>query len=327
MITRAFKHSKTNSYFLMGPRGTGKSTFISGFEGVLIDLLEDQTYQTLLANPSSLDTFIPSKNQKWIIIDEVQKIPALLDEVHRLIEKKRFRFILTGSSARKLKRAGANLLAGRAFMHHAYPLTAYELKGQFHLKRALERGLLPKSYLEDDFKSFLASYVSTYLKEEIQQEGLVRNLASFARFLESASFSQAQILNYSNVGADCSVDRKTVTNFFQILEDLLLAETIEVFSRRAKRELIKHRKFYFFDVGLFKQLRPKGPLDSESELTGPALETLVFQELRALNEYLNLEYKICYWHTQKHEEVDFVLYGPRGFNAIESESKCSSQRI
>lgn len=306
----------------MGPRGTGKSFFLRETfkEAIYLDLLSDELFQRLLANPSRLVDYIPKNFKNWIIIDEIQKIPRLLDEVHRLIENKKWRFILTGSSARKLRKSGVNLLAGRAFTHYSHPLCALELGKQFNLSKALEVGLLPKSYLEEDSLSFLASYVSTYLKEEVLQEGLVRNLAPFMRFLESASFSQAQVINYSNIAADCSVERKTVSNYFLLLEDLMLAHFIDVFSLRAKRELIKHKKFYFFDVGVFKQLRPKGPLDSKEELNGAAFETLILQELIARNEYLQMGYKISFWHTKDHKEVDFILYGEKGFKAIEVKS-------
>lgn len=322
MIPRRFKYPKHKSFFLLGPRGTGKSLFIrKTFDGSLyIDLLQDQTFQFLLANPTRLDQLIPSNHSSWIVIDEIQKIPELLDEVHRLIEQRRMKFVLTGSSARKLRRSGANLLAGRAHSQHSFPLTALELKDQFDVKRALKSGLLPTAYLEPEYKGFLASYVSTYLKEEVQQEGLVRNIGAFARFLEVASFSQAQILNYSNVSADSSIERKTVTNFFQILDDLLLAHFLEVFSLRAKRELIKHKKFFFFDVGVYQQIRPRGPLDSDSEILGASVETLILQELLARNEYQEWEYKISFWHTKNHVEVDFILYGKRGLHAIEVKS-------
>lgn len=322
MISRMFHYPKDNSFFLLGPRGTGKSFFIRHeFKtGIYINLLEDQVYQSLLANPSRLESLIPKKHRDWIVIDEIQKIPALLDEVHRLIEEKKHKFVLTGSSARKLRRSGANLLAGRAFSQRAYPLTAFELKSQFDIFKALKYGLLPKAYLEKNAKNYLASFVTTYLKEEIQQEGLVRNMGAFARFLEAASFSQGQILNHSNVAADCSVERKTVANYFQILDDLLLSHTLPVFAHHSKRELIKHNKFYFFDVGVFRQIRPRGPLDSENEISGAAVETLVLQELLARNEYQEWDYKIYFWHTRDHLQVDFILYGPRGLMAIEVKS-------
>ncbi len=322
MISRCFKYPKNNSFFLFGPRGTGKSSFLKSTFGdaIYLNLLEDQLFQRLLANPSRLVDYIPADYKGWVVIDEIQKIPPLLDEVHTLIEERKLRFALTGSSARKLRKSGVNLLAGRAFTQHAFPLTALELKEQFDLKKALTTGLLPKSYLEEDSASFLKSYVTTYLKEEVMQEGLVRQLAPFMRFLEAASFSQAQVINYSNVASDCSVERKTVTNYFQLLDDLLLAHFLDVFTLRAKRELIKHRKFYFFDLGVFKQIRPQGPLDSPEEILGAALETLVLQELLARNEYQELDYKIYYWHTKNHCEVDFILYGKKGFHAIEVKS-------
>jgi predicted AAA+ superfamily ATPase len=197
-------------------------------------------------------------------------------------------------------------------------LTAQELGDQFDLKKALKQGLLPMSYLNSrEDEGYLAAYVGAYLREEVQQEGLVQNLGTFSRFLEIASFSQGQIINYSKVASESSIERKTVTNYFQILEDLLLAHSLDVFSIRAKRALIKKRKFYFFDCGVFRQIRPRGPLDSDSELNGAALETLVLQEILALNHYFDWEYKVAFWHTRQGQEVDFVLYGERGFKAIE----------
>lgn len=322
MISRRFKYPKNNSFFLLGPRGTGKSHFVRHQfpQALLIDLLDDHVFQRLLAEPSRLKGLIPEGFKDWVVIDEIQKIPALLDQVHHLIETRRLKFVLTGSSARKLRRSGANLLAGRAYSQHSFPLTAMELGADFDLKRALKVGLLPKAYLEEDAKGFLASYCRTYLKEEVEQERLTRNIGSFARFLESASFSQGQTLNYSSIAADCAVERKTVTNFFQILDDTLVAKHIDVFSKRSKRDLVKVQKFYFFDVGVFRQIRPMGPLDSTSELMGACCETLVFQELSARNEYQGWDYNIHFWRTRRHEEVDFVLYGERGLKAIEVKS-------
>ncbi len=322
MISRLFNYPKNHSFFLLGPRGTGKSFFLQQIfpQALYINLLSDDIYQKLVARPSRLKDFMGTKKWDWVIIDEIQKIPALLDEVHLLIEEKKQKFILTGSSARKLKRSGANLLAGRAYTSHSYPFTSLELGKAFDLNTSLKYGMLPKAQLEGEKKQYLASYVQTYLKEEVQQEGLVRNLGTFARFLEAASFSQGQVINYSNVASECSIERKTVTNYFELLEDLLLSRTLEVFALRAKRELIKQKKFYFFDTGVFRQIRPTGPLDSDSEINGASLETLVMQELMARNEYLNANYKINYWHTRNHLEVDFILYGEKGFKAIEVKS-------
>lgn len=322
MISRSFRAPKNQSYFLLGPRGTGKSYYLKHKhpKSLYINLLIDEDYQSLLANPSRLKDFIGTQKHEWVIIDEIQKIPALLDEVHWMIEEKKQKFILTGSSARKLKRGGANLLAGRALNLYSHPFCALELAKDFDLKKALLNGLLPMAYLGENPRAYLASYISSYLKEEIMQEGLIRNLSSFARFLEAASFSQGQILNISNVAKECSVERKSVSNYFQILEDLLLTHSLDVFSLRAKRDLLKHKKFYFFDTGVSRQIRPKGPLDSETELTGLCLETLVLQEIVARNDYLDREYKISYWRTRLGLEVDFILYGKNGLKAIEVKS-------
>ncbi|MBI3534401.1 MAG: ATP-binding protein [Deltaproteobacteria bacterium] len=263
-----------------------------------------------------LSTYIQDHNDP-VIIDEIQKIPHLLDEVHRLIEDKKLQFILTGSSARKLRRLGVNMLGGRAYTYFMYPLTAAELGEDFTLKHALKFGTLPLAITSESPHRFLQSYVKTYLKEEIQLEGFTRNLAAFSRFLQAASFSQAAPLNISAVAADCSVERKVVEDYFQILRDLLLSIEIPLFKKRAKRELIAKSKFFFFDAGVFRALRPTGPLDAESELNGPALETLILHHLKAMNDYLDWNYEISYWHTRNHEEVDLVLYGPRGFFAIE----------
>ena len=250
----------------------------------------------------------------------MQKVPALLDEVHRLIETRKLKFALTGSSARKLKRKGVNLLAGRALTLHMHPLTAVELGSDFELGRSLLFGHLPG--VHDDFepdlaKKFLRSYVTTFLREEVQQEGLTRNIAAFTRFLEAAAFSQAATLNVTAVARECQVERKVVEDYFSILEDLLLAARLPVFTRRAKRATVTHSKFFFFDAGVFRALRPLGPLDSSAELEGAALETLVFQELRAHNDYGDFNYTLSHWRTQSGLEVDFVLYGEQGLKAVE----------
>ncbi len=319
MYSRFIKASSSSSFFLFGPRGTGKSFWVrEKFKNaVFVDLLDDATYRELLAKPEMLAQRIPPKPGSWVVIDEVQKVPALLDEAHRQIELNKIKFVLTGSSARKLKRSGVNLLAGRALTHAAYPLTVRELGVKFSLAKQLQRGFLPAVIEHPEPDSFLNSYVNTYLKEEVQQEGLVRNLSNFARFLEVASFSQASILNMTAVARDCAIERKVVENYFQILEDLLIAERVPVFQKRAKRKMVTHPKFFYFDVGVYRTLRPRGPLDQPSEIGGVALETFVFQELRALNHYKNWNFGIYTWRTQSHAEVDFVLYGEKGIFALE----------
>lgn len=323
MYSRIIKYPDNKSFFLFGPRGTGKTTWVKKTfpNAAYIDLLESRLFNDLLADPQRLENFIPGSFKNWIIIDEVQKIPELLNEVHRLIEKNRYRFILTGSSARKLKRKGPNLLAGRALNYPMHPLTVSELGKDFNLNHSLVFGHLPSAYVESDPQGYLESYIKTYLQEEIQQEGLTRNLSVFSRFLEAASFSQGSVLNISEVARECAVERKVVENYFTILEDLLLAYRIPIFTKRAKRRLIAHPKFYFFDVGVYRTIRPMGPLDAPEEVDGISRESLLFQELLAINDYLGLGYKIYYWRTSNNIEVDFVLYGTRGLKVFEVKRK------
>ncbi len=310
------------SFFLFGPRGTGKSSWVRTTfpKGLYFDLLDSDIFFDFHASPRRLGERVAPGFRDWVILDEVQKIPEILDEVHRLIEARRLRFVLTGSSARKLRRKGVNLLAGRAVTRFMHPLAVAELGAAFDLKRSLLVGHLPAAQTAPDLakaRDFLASYVTTYLREEIQQEGLTRNIGAFARFLEAASLSQGSLMNISSVARECGVQRKVVENYMSILEDLLIAQRIPIFTRRAKREMANHPKFYFFDVGVYRALRPRGPLDSPEEIEGPALETLLLQELRALIDVLRLDYQISTWNTRSGEEVDFVLYGEKRLLALE----------
>lgn len=313
----------TDSFFLFGPRGVGKTSWIKDkFKNALyFDLLNDDTYRELLARPVRLSEIIPNNYSDWVAIDEIQKIPALLNEVHRLIENRKLKFILTGSSARSLRRKGVNLLGGRALTYHMHPLTTVEIKDNFNLTKSLQFGHLPKAVTSSNPKQYLQSYIKTYLREEVLQESLTRNLALFSRFLEVASFSQGCILNYTEISREISSNRHTVANFFDILEDLLIAYRIPIFKKRAKRALIAHPKFYFFDAGVYRSIRPKGPLNISSEIDGSGLETLFLQEAKAYNDYFELEYEFYYWRTQNQEEVDFVLYGNNGFIAFEIKRK------
>lgn len=319
MFPRALTHKENKSFFLFGPRGVGKTDWLRRtFPNELyFDLLEARTYSQLLSDPTRLADRIPKEYSGWVILDEVQRIPELLNEVHRLIESRKLRFIMTGSSARALRRKGVNLLAGRALTRFMHPLTIEELGESFSLKHSLRFGSLPSVYTENDPAAYLASYVATYLREEVQQEGLTRNLAAFSRFLEVASFSQSEVLTMAEVARESSISVKVIQDYFTILEDLLLAVRLPVFSKRAKRRLIAHPKFLFFDSGVFNSIRPKGPLDHPELAPGASVETLFYQQARALNDYHNLEYSIFYWRTQAKEEVDFVLYGPRGIHAFE----------
>lgn len=307
------------SFFLFGPRGTGKTTWLKHHlpQAPFINLLQSEFYNRLSANPGHIRDLIPPENPDWVVIDEVQRIPALLNEVHDLIEARGQNFILTGSSARTLRRKGVNLLAGRARTYFMHPLTVREQGEAFELRDSLKFGHLPARFNDSDPGRYLKDYVQTYLREEVMQEGLTRNIGHFSRFLEAASLSQGQTINISGVATEAQVARSVAENYFSILEDLLIAVRLPVFSRKAKRKLIAQRKFYFFDAGVFRAIRPMGPLDSEAGVAGPALETLVLQELRAVNDYGEYDYRIFFWRTRGKLEIDFVLYGPRGLLAIE----------
>ena len=311
--------SSRKSFFLFGPRGVGKTTWLKHHlpEALFVNLLRAEFHTPLAANPGRLEALIPPDYDDWVIIDEIQRLPTLLNEIHNLIEARRLNFILTGSSARTLRRKGVNLLAGRALTYHMHPLTTAEQQDAFSLRDSLQFGHLPARFSEDDPAKYLKDYVQTYLWEEVMQESLTRNIGHFSRFLEVASFCQGETLNISNIAREAHIKRPVVENYFSILEDLLIATRLPVFARKAKRKLVSQRKFYFFDAGAFRAVRPLGVLDSEAEIDGPALETLVLQELRALNDYRGYDYQIFFWRTRNNLEIDFILDGPHGLLAME----------
>jgi predicted AAA+ superfamily ATPase len=319
MYPRLLQPPPKQSFFLFGPRGVGKTAWLHQQlpTALFFDLLDHHVYTQLLAAPQRLGDLIPEGYKDWVVVDEVQRVPELLNEVHRLIESRRLRFALTGSSARKLRRRGVNLLAGRALTRHMHPLTALELGKDFDLKRALWWGCLPLACTSENPQDYLQSYAATYLREEVQQEGFARNIGAFGRFLEAASFSQGSVLNMAAVARECAVSAKVIEDYFSILDDLLLAVRLPVFTKRAKRRLIAHPKFYYFDAGVFQAIRPRGPLDAPEQIHGAALETLFLQQVRALNDYRDLGYRLHYWRTATGDEVDFVLYGERGLRAFE----------
>ncbi len=294
-----------SSIFLFGPRGTGKTSYLKSHlkDALYLDLLDFSTYSLLRANPNRLESLIAPDYTGWVVIDEVQRVPELLNEVHRLIEHKGFKFVLTGSSTRSLRKAGTNLLAGRALTYKMHPLIIQEIGDSFDMRKVIKYGLLPSVIDHADPKKYLESYVQTYIREEVVQEGLTRNIGSFTRFLEVASFSQGQVINLSEIARELGLNRLMVGNYFDILQDLLLSVSIIAFSQRAKRKVIAHHKFYFFDVGVYRTLRPMGPLDSQEEAERAALETLFLQSLGAINDYYDLGYKIHFWRTQQ----DFFL--------------------
>lgn len=319
-IKRLFQEPK-QSFFLFGPRGTGKSTlFQERFpDAFIIDLLVSDVRRRYAAYPESLLEVVRAQPPgKVIVIDEIQKVPELLSNVHVLIEEKKdWTFILTGSSARKLKKEGVDLLGGRALKKMLHPFMAIELGDAFTLEDAILYGLLPLRFGVKEPQETLSSYVSLYLDEEVKAEGLVRNIEPFARFLEVMSFSHGSLLNCSNIARECGIQRATIQNWVTILEDLLISFQIPVFTKRAKRILTSHPKFYFFDSGIYRALRPRSILDHFSEIDGTALEGLVAQHLRAWIDYTKERHSLYFWRTKSGVEVDFILYGPLGFWAIE----------
>ena len=319
LVPRYFKEA-AGSYFLFGPRGTGKSTWLRQVhaEAAWIQLLDSASHRTFLAYPERLEEFVSAHLGKAIVIDEVQRVPQLLPVVHKLIEQTPgIRFILTGSSARKLRQTGVDLLGGRAAMKKMHPFMAAELGDSFSIEQALEIGLVPLVWTATDPLERLRGYIGLYLEQEIRAEGLIRKLDNFTRFLETISFSHANLLSVSEIARECEVRRSTADAHVQLLEDLLIAGRIPVFSRRAKRALISHAKFYFFDCGVYRSLRPAGPLDRSEEFMGQALEGLVQQHLKAWIDYSDLEAKLYFWRTRSGIEVDFVVYGSNCFVAIE----------
>jgi predicted AAA+ superfamily ATPase len=311
----------SGSYFLLGPRGTGKSTWLRHQypNALRIDLLFGEEERRFSAYPERIrDVAAALPRGSTLILDEIQRVPRLLPEIHALIEEKKdIQYIMTGSSSRKLRRSVSDLLGGRALLRQMGPFLASELKEQFSLEKVLKTGLIPLIFESSDPQQRLLDYLHLYLKEEIQAEGLVRQVGDFSRFLEIASFSHASIWTSTDISRESSVKRATVDNYLQILEDLLLAFTIPVFSRRAKRKLIAHQKFYYFDVGVYRTLRPQGILDSSQEIEGFALEGLVAQHLKSWVTAQNQPHSLSFWRTQTKLEVDFIVYGPKGFWAIE----------
>ncbi len=296
--------------FLWGPRQTGKSTLLEQLfpTSPYYDLLLSDVVTRLQVRPSLLREELLAKKPplKPVIIDEIQKVPALLDEIQWLITKKNIRFILCGSSARKMKRTGVNLLGGRALRYQLFPLVSAEIP-DFDLIRAINHGLVPRHYLADEPQELIESYLADYLQHEIAAESLVRNLPSFHRFLEVAAFSNGEIPVFSNIASDCGVSPPTVKEYFEILQDTLIGSFCPAYIRRPKRRLVESPKFYYFDVGIANFLLKRGNIRPGSESFGKAFEHFIYQELLSHSHYSRKKYPICYWRTSSQIELDFVL--------------------
>ena len=315
-----FEGIQQESAFLWGARQTGKSTLLKHLfpDSLYIDLLLNNEFMRFQSNPSLLREIIENTEpQIPVIIDEIQRIPALLNEIHWLITNKKTRFILSGSSPRNILRSGHNLLGGRAIRYELYPLVFPEIP-DFELLKALNNGLLPRHYLSVNPKKLLSAYLGSYLKDEIIAEAKIRNIASFSRFLEMAAFSNGEIVNFSNIATDCGVSSPTVKEYFQILEDTLIGRFLQSFQKKAKRRVILSPKFYFFDVGIANYLLKRTGVDYGSEAFGKTFEHFIYQEIYAHSKYSDSNYDISYWRTASQIEVDFVLGG--GKVAIEVKS-------
>lgn len=325
MIHRICNPLLSNSFFLFGPRGSGKTTFLREFfhsQAVLwVDLLREEEVISLSRNPQELEERIRALDSppEWVVIDEIQKIPSLLDQVHRLIEspspKAKIKFALTGSSARKLKRGAANLLAGRAFMNHFHPLTSIELGEAFSLPDVLHWGSLPKIFdfqNEIEKREYLRSYTSTYLKEEIKEEQLVRRVDPFRRFLEIAAQSNSQILNYSKIARDSGANPKSVERYFEILEDTLIGFFLDPYHPSVRKRQTQKPKFYFFDLGVKKalELSLDTPVQPRTYAYGKAFEHLIILEFIRLNDYYRKDFRFSYFRTKDDLEIDLVIERP-----------------
>lgn len=319
-----------DSFFLFGPRGTGKSTWLKAEFGAhtTIDLLRSENFIEYGQYPSLLRSRLllklVSKKKHLVVIDEIQRIPELLNEVHSLMEDfpERFQFALTGSSARKLRRSHANMLAGRSLTRLFFPFSFSEISHQFNLNSLLRFGSLPKIFCaksEDEKIDYLRAYTETYLKEEIQQEALVRNLHSYSRFLKHLALNNGQVLNLSNLSREANISRAPLENYMEILTDTLLGSVLEPIHLKAKVKEVSTPKFYFFDCGVVECLSQNlgEPIE---ERQGNLLETYIFNELRAYSEYSNKHFEIHYWGTPSENEVDFVLSKGKKLVGIEVKS-------
>lgn len=305
------------SHFLFGPRQTGKTSLIRhSLKGVRsYDLLDNSVYLSLSQDPGRIAQEIDPRD-KIVVVDEIQRLPVLLNEVHRLIEERGIRFLLTGSSARKLRRGGVNLLGGRARTKYIHPLTYRELGNQFNLFKAIERGLLPSIYLSDDPRADLEAYTGSYLQQEIVAEGVTRNVPAFSRFLKVAALCNGTVVNFTNVSNDAQVPRTTVYEYFEILKDTLLLYELPSWRKSKKRKPLASSKYYFFDVGVVATLQGRQFWPGTPEF-GEAFETYLLHELISYCDYISGE-PLSYWRSTSGFEVDFIL---GDHTAVEAKAK------
>ncbi len=304
-----FVHKENYSFFFWGARQTGKSTLLKTQfkDSMVFDLLKTDVLQRLLRRPSELrEIILASQPTAPVIIDEIQKIPVLLDEIHWLIENTNTQFILSGSSPRKILKMGVNLLGGRALRYNLFPLSYSEIP-EFDLIKALNSGLIPRHYTSKNSDTVISAYIGAYLEDEIMAETKIRNASVFSHFLEKAAFSNGEIINYTNIAAECGISKPSVKEYFQILKDTLLGYTIEVFQKKPKRRVISAPKFYFFDLGIANFLLKRKSISHGSENFGHAFEHFIFQELKAHSHYSGLNYAITFWRTSSQLEVDFIV--------------------
>ncbi len=320
---------ENESVFLWGARQTGKSTLLkSNFPNArYIDLLKSDDFERFSRRPAllreELDAVI--ENQ-LIIIDEIQKIPQLLDEVHWLIVNRDYRFILSGSSARKLKRSGANLLGGRAISNKLFPLVSTEIS-DFNLIRAVNNGMLPRHYTIENAQKRLQAYIGDYLQEEIRAEALIRNLTSFTRFLEVAALTSGEMVNYLNIATDCGVSAPTIKEYFSILEETMIGYMIPAFTEKTKRRIVQAPRFYYFDVGIVNYLLKRKSLQPGSTDFGKAFEHLIIQEIIAYLSYSENDNQLSYWRTSSGFEVDAVIGKAKVAIEIKSSKEVQSKHI
>ena len=322
MVLRLLKPSNNSSFFLFGARSTGKSTWIeqefmpklNPSKYLYINLLDDETEERYLKNPSVLVQEIDSiaKKPEWVIIDEVQKAPRLLDIIHKIIESKKIKFLLTGSSARKLKLGGTNMLGGRAFDYRLFPFSFIELGSDFELESALNYGLLPKVFEfsePQDKVKFLKSYVSTYIKTEIQMEQLVRKIEPFRNFLEIAAQMNGKLTQFSKISKDVGVDPKTIESYYEILEDTYLGFRLPCYHNSLRKSQLRTPKFYFFDTGIKRalDLSVRSSVVPGTSFYGDTFEHFIVLEFFKLNSYLETDFKLSYFATSNQSEIDLIL--------------------